>query len=195
MVQRKLPKNLPIKLIIISAITLCVILATLGLVLTFGATSSSETAKQNNNSPNDTSSSSSLSVTSTPAPTPASCDTFNPVSDRTWLQIVKDPDSHAGECIIVYGEVTQFDSATGTDTFRADVGGTAQTPNYGFVAYPTNTILTGNSQDLSEVVQGDLFKANVEVVGSETYDSQLGGKITTPELEVYTISNTGHLSN
>ncbi len=41
---------------------------------------------------------------------------------RPYLRkVVKDPDSYASNRYIVYGEISQFDAATGTDTFLADV--------------------------------------------------------------------------
>jgi hypothetical protein len=43
------------------------------------------------------------------------------ITARDWAKIAKDPGSHVGEAIIVYGEVTQFDAATGTQVFRANV--------------------------------------------------------------------------
>jgi hypothetical protein len=58
------------------------------------------------------------------------------------LKIAKDPEAHKGETIIVYGQVRQFDSATGTDSFRASVDGVVHKPSYGYVDYETNTVLT-----------------------------------------------------
>ncbi|MCB0915279.1 MAG: hypothetical protein KDC23_06180 [Actinobacteria bacterium] len=43
------------------------------------------------------------------------------LDERTWALIAKDPEAHAGESYLVFGEVTQFDSATGTSAFRANV--------------------------------------------------------------------------
>lgn len=128
------------------------------------------------------------------APAPA-CTTWTPINSRAWADIAKDPDGHRGQCVIVYGQVTQFDSATGTDTFRADIGGTYQAPSDGFVDYQTNTILTGNSARLNDLVQGDLFTAKVHVAGSVSYDNQMGGGTTAPKLQVDSVKVTGHLSS
>ena len=91
--------------------------------------------------------------------------------------IAKDPDSHVGESIIVYGEVTQFDSVTGTDTFRANVDGAVHQVTYGFSGYETNTVLTGGGADLSNLVEGDLFEADVVVAGLMSYDNTMGGSL------------------
>lgn len=56
---------------------------------------------------------------------------MGPACAREWALIAKSPDQHAGERIIVYGEVTQFDAATGTSAFRANVDGVAHPLRYG----------------------------------------------------------------
>src|SRR5215831_2565175 len=136
----------------------------------------------------------------TPAPsdpataTPPAPVTYKGLSDRQWEQIAKDPDTHADEAYIVYGKVTQFDAATGQSEFRADVGGTRQYPDeVGYVTtYPTNTVLSGDSAMLKPIVEGDLFTAEVQVTGSLTYDTQIGGSTTVPELQINSITVTGH---
>jgi hypothetical protein len=117
--------------------------------------------------------------------------TYKSVSDRAWLLIAKNPEAHEGEHIIVYGHVTQFDSATGDDHLRGDVGASKRIPEYGFVNYPTNTLLTGSSARLEEVVEGDLFTAKVTVLGSFSYDTQIGGSTTVPLLQIDSITVTG----
>ncbi len=130
-------------------------------------------------------------------PAPATTAPVNPVyrtlTAHGWAQIAKDPDAHAGETYIVYGEVTQFDAATGQSAFRADAGGVRQYPDdIGYVSYPTNTVLDGDAGTLSPVVENDLFTAKVEVTGSLSYDTQIGGSTTVPELQVDSITVTGH---
>lgn len=116
------------------------------------------------------------------------------ISERQWLLIAKNPDRYVGKRYIVYGVVTQFDAATGDDTFRADVGGVKRRPSYGFVDYPSNTLLTGSSTALANLVENDLFTAKVTVVGSYSYDTQIGGNTTVPLLEVDSISVTGSVA-
>ena len=128
-------------------------------------------------------------------PKAPSCTTYQTLDSQTWLEIVKDPDSYKNQCFTVYGDVTQFDSATGTNSFRADVGGVEQTPSYGFVNYPTNTYLTGSASTLNSVVEQDLFTANVMVLGSYSYQTQIGGQTTVPKLQVNSIQVTGSLGS
>lgn len=116
---------------------------------------------------------------------------YKKLTARAWAKIAKDPDAHIGEAITVHGTVTQFDAATGTDTFRANMDGIKHRPSYGFVDYPTNTLLTNVSGDVSDLVEDDLFTAKVLVLGSFSYDTQIGGTTTVPHLSVISLTTTG----
>jgi hypothetical protein len=115
------------------------------------------------------------------------------ITEREWQLIAKNPDPHIGERVIVYGQVTQFDSATGVTGLRANVGAKAKKASYGWADYDTNTVLTGTSDQLADVVQGDLFKAEVTVAGSYSYQTTMGGTLTAPSLSVTKIDVTGHV--
>jgi hypothetical protein len=125
-----------------------------------------------------------------PSPKPAPV-VYKKLTARQWAKIAKSPDAHTGEAYIVYGHVTQFDAATGDDQFRADVDGVKHAVEYGYVDYPTNTLMTNISGDLSDLVQDDLFTAKVMVLGSFSYDTQIGGETTVPQLSVMSIKVTG----
>lgn len=111
-------------------------------------------------------------------PTPQS-DPAIPISQRQWQLIAKDPDAHRGERIVVYGEVTQLDAATGQGAMRASVHGEPEAENSG-----TNTYVVADRAVLSGLVEGDTFRADATVVGAQSYDTQIGGTTTAPELEV-----------
>lgn len=53
-----------------------------------------------------------------------------PIDTGQWQLIAKDPASHAGERIIIYGIVTQFDAATGPASFRALVDAVTRANGY-----------------------------------------------------------------
>lgn len=129
-------------------------------------------------------------ATTRPSAKPAKV-TYAKLTERQWLRIAKNPDRYAGKGYVVYGQITQFDSATGDDTFRADVGGVRKYPSYGYVDYDTNTILTGDADTLSDFVADDLFRAQVVVVGSYEYETTLGGSMTVPLLLIKSIKNLG----
>ena len=96
-----------------------------------------------------------------------------------------------GEAIIVYREVTQFDTVTGPNAFRANVDGVKHKLSYGFADCSTNTSLTTESADLGDIVQDDLFQAEVIVAGSLSYETTLGGSTTVPKLTVIKITIIG----
>jgi hypothetical protein len=66
------------------------------------------------------------------------------------------------------------------DTFLANVCATNE--EYAF-DYDTNTMLTGDTELLSDLVEDDEFRANVVVDGSHSYDTQIGGHTTVPQLD------------
>jgi hypothetical protein len=121
----------------------------------------------------------------TPAAKPKTT-TFSKISHRQWALIAKNPDKYAGKGYVVYGVVEQFDSATGDDTFRANVDGVKRATRYD---YETNTILTGDAERLSDFVEGDGFTAKVLVGGSFDYDTSIGGSTTVPSLVIMSISH------
>jgi hypothetical protein len=128
-----------------------------------------------------------------PAPvvTPVAKKVYRKLSSRAFKQVAKDPDSYIGKTYYVYGEITQFDSATGVDTFRADLGYKKLRISYGFVNYSQNAILTGTESRLKKYVEGDCFTAKVTVLGSYSYDTQIGGNTTVPSFQVDSISRYG----
>lgn len=132
----------------------------------------------------------------TPAAAPSAAATppapAKAITARDWQLIAKDPGSHQGESIIVYGEISQFDSATGPTGLLARVDGVEHQLQSGFADYSTNTVMTGDQAALKDVVQKDVFKASVTVTGSRSYDTQIGGKTTAPELQIQSIQVIGH---
>lgn len=120
-------------------------------------------------------------TTAAPKPKPPS---YKTLTARQWKLIAKNPDAYIGKTYVVYGVVTQFDAATGTDTFRADVAHRRLTDKYD---YETNTMLTGEASDLENLVEDDIFRANVTVLSSFSYETQIGGETTAPLLMVDSI--------
>lgn len=94
--------------------------------------------------------------------------------------MAKDPDAWAGRKIVVYGVITQFDSATGATLFRADTGPAPMTDVYD---YDQNTLVTARDADMvANFVEKDRVTMFVEVQGATTYDTQIGGSTTVPSL-------------
>ena len=111
------------------------------------------------------------------------------ITSRELAQIVKKPSSHLDKNVILYARVTQFDSATGPCTFRANVSHA----HVGKYDYEHNTIFNAgdglaNCDILDDVVAEDIVKVTATVSGSLTYDTQVGGSTTVPEMQVVKIT-------
>jgi hypothetical protein len=116
--------------------------------------------------------------TATPTTTPPSSaappalpDTFETVTERQWKRMAERPDDHTGRTLIVYGQITQFDDATGKDMFLASVGARRATDDGG---YDTNTMLYGDPKVLGDIAADDEFQAKVTVLKAYTYQSLVG---------------------
>lgn len=115
--------------------------------------------------------------------------TYEQLTDRDFALIAKNPDGAIGRKVVVYGRVTQFDSATGTSQFLARTAPSIPDSAYD---YDQNTFVVGDTTALvRDVVEDDLVTMHAEVVGSFTYDTQAGGSTTVPKLRVNLIEVTG----
>lgn len=120
----------------------------------------------------------------TTRPVATKAPSYKKLTAREWKKIAKSPDGHIGEHYVVYGVVTQFDAATGDEGFRADVDAVHHAEAYD---YETNTILSGDAADLADLVEDDQFRGKVTVLGSYSYDTQIGDNTTAPQLSVDSI--------
>jgi hypothetical protein len=116
---------------------------------------------------------------------------YNPIAPRDFALLVRNPDAHKGEKIIIYGEVTQFDAATGTTEFRADTGAEPPDVNDSYTqnSYVSAATAPDPSSLLANVVEKDKLKMYVEVAGAYTYQTQIGGETTVPKFWVYILEN------
>lgn len=122
-----------------------------------------------------------------PLPAPPDLTTFGTVDERSFALIAKEPDSHIGTNMIVYGSVAQLDSATGPCVMllSAAEGEKASSFDYG-----QNTLAMSGDGEVScpvfdPLVEGDHVKMWVTVLGSFSYDTQIGGNTTVPAFEVW----------
>ena len=125
-----------------------------------------------------------------PKPKPKPKPAAHRVTERQWAKVVKNPDKYKGKRYIIYGEVNQFDSATGDSNFLADTAN-HDTTSYGYFD-GENSWMEGKASKLEDLVEDDVFKATVTVVGSYSYDTQVGGNTTVPQLHVDSIKQIGH---
>lgn len=138
------------------------------------------------------------SAVATPTPTPAiepvpdpgpDLASFQPLDERAFALLARDPDAHVGQSLIVTGVVTQFDAATGRCGFLASVGHDRTTNSYD---YPQNAVFAaGDGEEecpvLDDVVEDDHVQLWVTSLGSYSYDTQIGGNTTVPSFEVHQV--------
>lgn len=120
-------------------------------------------------------------------PTVAIPSKFSEPSKRTWAKIVKSPDRYTGQGFKLWACITQFDAATGEDSFRGDT-------SYKKLKYwyeGDNALFTGDANRLADFVQGDVVAMNVVGLGSYSYDTQIGGNTTAPLFQVVKITRKG----
>jgi hypothetical protein len=111
------------------------------------------------------------------------------IASRDYALIAKDPDSHTGEKYVLYGHIMQFDSATGPDAFLASTDAVEHGEWY---EYDVNTLVVAEDRTiLAPVVEDDLVKMYIEIVGSFSYDTQIGGNTTVPQVTVRMIEVIG----
>jgi len=122
-----------------------------------------------------------------PAVDPAA---YAPLDAAAWAQIAKDPEAARGQKVTIFAEVTQFDSATGTGSFRANVGAAQPAGEF---ELETNAMLEGDAEQLSTVTQGDVLKVYTEVTGSLEYETMMGGATVVPALSVAGFEVVGYL--
>lgn len=144
----------------------------------------------------EVSSAPSASETPTPTPSPEPAPepepdlaAFQPLDERSFALLARDPDAHVGQQLILTGVVYQFDAATGRCGFLANVGHDRVTYSYDYLQ---NAIFTaGDGWDdcpvLDDVVEEDHIRMWVTTLGSFSYDTQIGGNTTVPSFEVHQV--------
>lgn len=113
-----------------------------------------------------------LTESTTPTADLGDRSSYRAVTERQFALMMKDPDAHMGERIIIAATVTQFDSLTGPDEFRADVR--AQPGSE-----PVNALVGApyNSSILNNVVKGDNLTMFVTMGGIRMYETQFGNQV------------------
>jgi hypothetical protein len=123
--------------------------------------------------------------TPTPKPKPIA---YQALSSRSWAQLLKAPDNYTGDHYKLWACISQFDAATGLDSFRGQAS--YRNEDYWYTD-GQNAYFNGDADRLAEFVTDDLVFMNVDVVGSFSYDTQAGGNTTVPLFMVNVISRKG----
>lgn len=88
----------------------------------------------------------------------------------------------------LWGCITQFDAATGPDTFRAQTS--YRNESYWW-SDGVNVFFSGSEAKLADFVESDIVSMNVVSLGSYSYDTQDGGNTTVPMFRVVSIRRRG----
>jgi len=116
-------------------------------------------------------------------------DNYKTISERDWQLVERDPDSHEGEQYVIYGVVTQADANMGGISIRVNTSPEQQSRRYN---YDINTmVMAGDLDAFSDVVQDDHVKMLLEVTGSMTYDTTIGGSATAVMGTAYDVEVIG----
>ncbi|MGW0810815.1 DUF4190 domain-containing protein [Nonomuraea sp. NPDC002799] len=102
---------------------------------------------------------------------------YRKLTARGFAKLAKNPDAYAGRRFVLYGEVYQFDDFTGTGSFMATSGHAATTTE-------ENSVFYGDEDLLSDVVEGDKFRAYVTVRGTERYVAVNGNDANAPAFDI-----------
>ncbi len=120
-------------------------------------------------------------------PTVAIPSKFSEPSKRAWAKIVKAPDNFLGQGLKVWACITQFDAATGEESFL----GNASYKKLKYWYQGENSMFTGAANRLADFVEGDVVVMNTVGLGSFSYETQIGGNTTVPLFQVVKITRKG----
>ncbi len=110
---------------------------------------------------------------------------YRSLTARQWKLLVKAPDRTIGKGYQIWACITQFDAATGGDSFLAEAS--YKKEKYWFNG--ENAWFTGSEARLSDFVTDDQVLMSVVSTGAYSYDTQSGGNTTVPSFEVIKISH------
>ena len=113
--------------------------------------------------------------------------TFQEITSRELSLYLKDPERHAGQRLVLYGTVRQFDSVTGPESFLANV---SAVPN-SEVSETESALIYGDKALLGPIVEGDTVKMHVKLLGTMSYENAVGGEMTLPSFSVHIAEVTG----
>ena len=99
--------------------------------------------------------------------------------------VIRDPDSAKGQIFRVWGQVVQYDTRTGLDIFHANIA-ERNTLRYSYFS-GERAQMQGTAEMFADFIEDDLFVATVEVVGTYSYSTAIGGRNTVPVFDVLVI--------
>lgn len=111
---------------------------------------------------------------------------YKELTDRDMALLIKDPDAHKDERLVIYAKVTQFDSATGECSFRGEASGVpVDNPS----DYKENIFLLGGSggvpcDELKDYVEDDEIKVLATSQGEVQYETAMRASMSVPQFRI-----------
>lgn len=119
-------------------------------------------------------------------PQPIVVSEYKELAERDLAVLMKDPVAHKDERIVLYARVTQFDSATGGCTFRANAAHARMNSSWD---YNHNVVFTSGSggipcDRLKGYVENDEIKVLARVSGLFNYKTVIGAEMSAPQFRI-----------
>ena len=107
-------------------------------------------------------------------------------------QMEKNPDGHRGQCFQTYAYIVQFDSATGSCAFAAEISRNRSTRWYdydvrsafGYGSDWVSSVFRTDCPELDNIDNNDYIKVWGTVLGTHSYESTAGWDITVPLFKI-----------
>ncbi|MFC5379313.1 DUF4190 domain-containing protein [Aquipuribacter nitratireducens] len=113
---------------------------------------------------------------------------FSELTAEDWAALLREPETRAGDGVVFFAEVFQFDTNTGTNAFLANAGYTQPTTEFEF----QDTVFVQLSGDAgSQLAEGDVLRVEGVVEGVLDYDTLVGGSNSVPSVTAVSIENVG----
>jgi hypothetical protein len=126
----------------------------------------------------------------TPRPTPSIAlpKTYAKLAKADWTKVLSAPARSLGNGYQVWACITQFDTTTGRESFRA-AASYRKEPAWARLA--ANAAFNGTEKQLAVFANGDVVQMNVVGLGPVSYPTQANGTMTVPTFFVTRIAKKG----
>ena len=127
-------------------------------------------------------------ITPRPAPSFKLPKTYAKLAKADWTKVLGAADRTVAKGYQVWACITQFDTATGRESFRA-AASYRKEPSWSRLA--TNAYFNGTEKQLAPISPGDVVQMNVVGLGPFDYPTNASGTTTLPTFYVTRIAKKG----
>ena len=127
-------------------------------------------------------------ITPRPAPSFKLPKSYAKLAKADWAKALDGADKTVAKGYQVWACITQFDTATGRESFRA-AASYRKEPSWSRLA--TNAYFNGTEKQLAPISPGDVVQMNVVGLGAFAYPTKANGTTTLPTFYVTKIAKKG----